>query len=60
MVNSYVKGRISDKTMSEFIWLIYHNGLSYEETYFLADVNPGMFNEVLFTISKIWKHPNVY
>lgn len=38
MVNSYVKGRISDKTMSEFIWLIYHNGLSYEETYFLTDV----------------------
>ena len=38
MVNSYVKERISDKTMSEFIWLIYHNGLSYEETYFLTDV----------------------
>lgn len=38
MVNSYVKGRISDKTMSEFIWLIYHNGLSYEETYFLTDI----------------------
>ena len=38
MVNSYVKGRISDKTMSEFIWLIYYNGLSYEETYFLTDV----------------------
>ena len=38
MVNSYVKGRISDKTMSEFVWLIYHNGLSYEETYFLTDI----------------------
>ena len=32
MVNSYVKGRISDRTMSEFIWQIYNDGLSYEET----------------------------
>ena len=28
MVNSYVKGRINDETMSNFIWAIYNNGLS--------------------------------
>ncbi|MBR2138035.1 MAG: thymidine phosphorylase [Bacilli bacterium] len=38
MVNSYVKGRISDDTMSDFVWLIYHNGLSMDETYYLTDV----------------------
>ena len=38
MVNSYVKGKINDATMSEFIWGIYNNGLSIEETYFLTDV----------------------
>lgn len=38
MVNSYVKGRICDRTMSEFIWQIYNDGLSYEETCYLTDV----------------------
>lgn len=38
MVNSYVKGKINDKTMSDFIWQIYYNGLNIEETYFLTDV----------------------
>ena len=38
MVNSYVKDKINDKTMSEFIWAIYNNGLSIEETYYLTDV----------------------
>ena len=38
MVNSYVKGKINDHTMSEFIWSIYYNGLSIEETYYLTDV----------------------
>lgn len=38
MVNSYVKGKINDKTMSDFIWLIYNNGLSMDETYYLTDV----------------------
>jgi len=38
MVNSYVKGKINDKTMSDFIWSIYNNGLSIEETYYLTDV----------------------
>ena len=38
MVNSYVKDKISDKTMSDFIWAIYNNGLSIEETYYLTDV----------------------
>ena len=38
MVNSYVKGKISDETMSNFIWLIYNNGLSMDETYYLTDV----------------------
>lgn len=38
MVNSYVKEKISDKTMSEFIWLIYNDGLSLTETYYLTDV----------------------
>ena len=33
MVNSYVKNKISDSTMSEFLWAIYYNGLSIEETY---------------------------
>ncbi len=38
MVNSYVKGKINDTTMSDFVWAIYHNGLSIEETYYLTDV----------------------
>lgn len=38
MVNSYVKEKISDKTMSEFIMLIYKDGLSLTETYYLTDV----------------------
>ena len=38
MVNSYVKGRINDETMSGFVWAIYHNGLSMDETYYLTDV----------------------
>ena len=28
MVNSYVKSRITDETMSNFVWAIYNNGLS--------------------------------
>ena len=28
MVNSYVKGKINDKTMSDFLWQIYNNGLT--------------------------------
>ena len=38
MVNSYVKGKISDKTMSDFLWLIYNNGLTIDETISLTDV----------------------
>ncbi len=38
MVNSYVKNKISDQTMSEFLWAIYYNGLSMDETYYLTDV----------------------
>ena len=38
MVNSYVKGRINDETMSNFIWAIYNKGLSMDETYYLTDV----------------------
>ena len=38
MVNSYVKNKISDHTMSEFLWAIYYNGLSMDETYYLTDV----------------------
>ena len=38
MVNSYVKGRINDETMSNFVWAIYNNGLSMDETYYLTDV----------------------
>ncbi len=38
MVNSYVKGKINDKTMSDFIWEVYYKGLSIEETYYLTDV----------------------
>ena len=38
MVNSYVKGKINDKAMSDFVWQIYYNGLNIEETYFLTDV----------------------
>ncbi len=37
MIKSYDKGRINDETMSGFIWAIYHNGLSLEETYYLTD-----------------------
>ena len=38
MVNSYVKNRITDETMSNFVWAIYNNGLSMDETYYLTDV----------------------
>ena len=38
IVNSYVKGKINDKTMSDFVWLVYNNGLSMDETYYLTDV----------------------
>ena len=38
MVNSYVKERINDDTMSDFVWSIYYHGLSLEETYYLTDV----------------------
>ncbi len=38
MVNSYVKGKISDSTMSDFLWLIYNNGLTLKETIDLTDV----------------------
>lgn len=38
MVNSYVKGKINDKTMSDFIWEIYYKGLTIEETFYLTDV----------------------
>ncbi len=38
MVNSYIKHKISDHTMSEFLWAIYYNGLSMDETYYLTDV----------------------
>ena len=38
MVNSYIKGKINDKTMSDFIWGIYYNGASINETYYLTDV----------------------
>jgi pyrimidine-nucleoside phosphorylase len=38
MVNSYVKGKINDKTMSDFLWLIYNNGLTLDETVALTDV----------------------
>ena len=40
MVNSYIKHKISDHTMSEFLWAIYYNGLSMDETYYLTDVLP--------------------
>ena len=38
MVNSYVKEKINDDTMSKFVWSIYNNGLSIDETYYLTDV----------------------
>lgn len=38
MINSYVKNRISDETMSNFIWAIYNNGFSMDEIYYLTDV----------------------
>lgn len=38
MVNSYVKGKINDNTMSDFVWSIYNNTLSMEETYYLTDI----------------------
>lgn len=38
MVNSYVKGKISDKTMSDFIWEIYYKSLSTRELQYLTDV----------------------
>lgn len=38
MVNSYIKGKINDEVMSKFVFAIYYNGLSIEETYYLTDV----------------------
>ena len=38
MVNSYVKGKINDKTMSDFLWSVYNNGLNITETIYLTDV----------------------
>ena len=38
MVNSYVKGKINDETMSRFVWSIYNNELSMDEIYYLTDV----------------------
>ena len=38
VVNSYVKGKINDSTMSEFVFSIYNNGLNIDETYALTDV----------------------
>lgn len=38
MVNSYIKGKINDKTMSDFLFSIYNNDLSMEETYYLTDI----------------------
>lgn len=38
MVNSYVKGKINDKTMSDFVWEIYYKSLSIKEIQFLTDV----------------------
>ena len=38
MVNSYIKGKINDKTMSDFIWEIYYKSLSIRETQYLTDV----------------------
>ncbi len=38
IVNSYVKGKITDNTMSDFVWSIYNNTLSMEETYYLTDI----------------------
>lgn len=38
MVNSYIKNKINDKTMSDFLWSIYNNNLSIEETYYLTDI----------------------
>ncbi len=38
MVNSYVKGKINDHTMSEFLWSVYYNGLSMDEIFYLTDV----------------------
>ena len=38
MFNSYIKGKINDKTMSDFLFSIYYNNLSIEETYYLTDI----------------------
>lgn len=38
MVNSYVSGDISDEQMTPFIWAIYNNGMTDEETYNLTEV----------------------
>ena len=38
MVNSYVKGKIGDERMADFIWAIYDYGLNDKETYYLTDV----------------------
>ena len=33
MVNSYVKNKIGDEKMADFIWAIYNYGLDEDETY---------------------------
>lgn len=38
MVNSYIKGKINDKTMSDFVWEIYYKSLSTSELQYLTDV----------------------
>ena len=38
MVNSYVKGKINDKTMSDFVWEIYYKSLTMKEIQYLTDV----------------------
>lgn len=38
MVDSYINGSISEKTMTLFIRAIYNSGLSFNETLFLTDV----------------------
>lgn len=38
MVNNYVDGKISDEEMTPFIWSIYNNGMTDEETYNLTEI----------------------
>ncbi len=38
IVNSYIKGKINDNTMSDFLWSVYYNGLNDDETYYLTDI----------------------